>query len=78
MTISELKSIIQDQLPKVRVTSILTSDGAVPKKSSELFIGAPSQGYVGRGKLIGNEEFVWRFVQEGDSWYFYSEMIVDS
>lgn len=78
MTISELKSIIQEQLPKVKVKSISTFDGAIPKTSSELFIGAPGRGYVGKGELIGNEEFVWRFAQEGNDWYFYSEMIVDS
>lgn len=77
MTISQLKTIIQEQLEGLPIKAILNTDGSTPKKSDELFVPAPLPGYVGLGVVKDGPSFVWRFTKEGDDWFFSSE-VVDS
>ena len=77
MTISQLKSIVEEQLGGMPVKAIYNTDGSTPKKSDELFVPAPLPGYVGLGQAKNGPKFVWRFTCEGDDWYFSSE-VVDS
>lgn len=75
MKISELKSMLSEQVAPLKVKKVTTIDREEPSSSADLLVTYPDPGYRGLGTLDGGEEFMWQYYYTGTEWLFDSALL---